>query len=112
METNMIQKLEAAPANQDGMVTSATKVSLKSILTLSIFGDKITPLIHLVHFFMLWLQIRHNVLIAIVNSLGVNPIYARGRKLYLKYTGNQALPEVLGEVLFPEEVGHLSVLEK
>ena len=61
METNMTPKLEAAPANQDGMVTSATKVSLKSILTLSTFGDKITPLIHLVHFFMLWLQICHNV---------------------------------------------------
>ena len=43
METNITPKLEAAPANQDGMVTSATKVSLKSILILSTFGDKITP---------------------------------------------------------------------
>ena len=44
METNMIQKLEAAPANQDGMVTSVTKVSLKSILTLvPTLGVKIIP---------------------------------------------------------------------
>ena len=49
METNMTPKLEAAPANQDGMVTSAMKVSLKSILTLSTLGDKISshsPPIH------------------------------------------------------------------
>ena len=35
METNMIQQLGAAAASQDGMVTFAMKVSLKSIVSLS-----------------------------------------------------------------------------
>ena len=49
----MIQQPGAAAASQDGMVMSAMKVSLKSILTVSTLGLKSshTPPIHLVHFF-------------------------------------------------------------